>query len=126
MQTQIETEQMEEPVKRFLSGLEISTEPAVAEFDGRKVYIMVRLSGIPRETEGPWSTEKDRRRCDLIDKQIDGVTTIGETVELSELQAAFDRWIDGVSPLPIEPALRLHDRLLARVLAGSSASAKTE
>ena len=121
MQTQIETEQMEEPVKRFLSGLEISTEPAVAEFDGRKVYIMVRLSGIPRETEGPWSTEKDRRRCDLIDKQIDGVTTI---VELSELQAAFDRWIDGVSPLPIEPALRLHDRLLA--LAGSSASAKTE
>ena len=74
----------------------------------------------------PWSGETDRRRCELIDKQIDGAASIEEAVELSELQTAFDRWIDSVAPLPLEPVRRLHDQLLSRVLADSLSDPRPE
>ena len=108
---------VEEPVKQFLSGLDISTEPTVLEVNGRRVYIMVRPSGDYNNVAEPWTMEKNQRRYDLIDKQIDKTIAIEEAVELADLQMAFDLWIDTTSPLPVEPVRQLHDQLLAKMLA---------
>ncbi len=122
MRKLLETDGIEEPVKKFLSGLDISTEPTVLEVNGRRVYILVRPTSDCNNVAEPWTMEKNQRRYDLIDKQIDRTIVIEEAVELTELQMAFDQWIDSTAPLPVERVRQLHDQLLAKMLTKNSAS----
>jgi hypothetical protein len=69
-------------------------------------------------TTEEWSDAKNNRRCDLIDREIDGPPlTPAEVVELAGLQEQMLRYRQRVAPLPIEDARRLHQELLARVAA---------
>jgi hypothetical protein len=61
-----------------------------------------------------WSDERNRRRIDLIDKDIQGHITIEERAELAELQRQAVVYRDHIAPLPIEGARRLHRQLLER------------
>ena len=55
---------------------------------------------------------KDDRRCELIDKDIEGTITEPEKSELAGLQQRFHEYLDTVAPPPMEGARRLHQQLL--------------
>ena len=48
-----------------------------------------------------WTHELNARRCDLIDKEIDGSITLEECVELENLQQAMLAYRHSVAPLPL-------------------------
>jgi hypothetical protein len=54
------------------------------------------------------------RRCDLIDREIDGTLAPAEAVELKRLQAEMLRYRRRVVPLPLEDARNLLQELLAK------------
>ena len=62
--------------------------------------------------DGDWSDERNERRIELIDKDIQGRITTGERAELAELQRKAVAFRDRVAPLPIDGARRLHQQLL--------------
>jgi hypothetical protein len=59
-----------------------------------------------------WTPEKNRRRCALVDLEIEGVITPEERAELSELERQLDRHLDQVAPLPLNELRLLHSELL--------------
>jgi hypothetical protein len=61
-----------------------------------------------------WTEQKNSRRCDLIDKKIEGALTDDESHELEELQRQAREYRDRVTPLPIDGARQLHQTLLAK------------
>lgn len=63
---------------------------------------------------GPWTEEKNDRRCELIDKDIEGTISESEKSELERLQKRFHEYLDTVAPPPIEGARRVHQQLLAK------------
>ncbi len=67
------------------------------------------------QRDEPWSAEKDARRCELIDKMIQGTLQPAESRELAELQRQALEYFDRVAPPPVEGARRLHERLLKKM-----------
>jgi hypothetical protein len=61
-----------------------------------------------------WSEAKNARRCDLIDREVDGVLTFDEAAELKQLQGEMLRYRRKLAPLPIEDARKLQQELLAK------------
>jgi hypothetical protein len=61
---------------------------------------------------GEWTEEKNQRRCDLVDKEIDGTISAVEKVELAQLQAEMLAYRRKVAPLPLEELRKLHQELL--------------
>ncbi len=117
----ISADLIDEPVKRFLTALSISPEPSVVEVNGRQLFILVRSATNEPNARGPWSVEKNQRRHALIDRQVDGTISMEEALELAELNAAMDHWIDTVAPLPLDHARKIHDALVAKTLAKTPA-----
>jgi predicted DNA-binding antitoxin AbrB/MazE fold protein len=75
------------------------------------------FTGLPRGLRGTaqaWTSEKNTRRRDLIDKQIDGTLLPEEEFELGELQRQATAYRDRVAPLPIDGARKLHQELLEK------------
>jgi hypothetical protein len=70
-------------------------------------------SGAPREF-GPWTDELNARRCDLIDRQIEGIITPVELQELDGLQAQLRRYLDQNAPFDLAGAQRIHQQLLRK------------
>jgi len=62
----------------------------------------------------PWTEEKNSRRCQLIDKEIEGTLSPIETRELAQLQAAMLKYRHSVAPLPLKDLRELHQELLQR------------
>jgi len=69
-------------------------------------------TGPGRELTERWTTAENHRRCDLIDKEIQGTITETERRDLERLQRRFHEHLDRVAPPPIEGAVRLHQQLL--------------
>jgi len=67
-----------------------------------------------RHSPEEWSEEKNSRRCDLIDRQIEGDLSPEERIELEDLQRQAMAYRDRVAPLPIEGTRRLHQELLEK------------
>ena len=109
-----------EAVKRFFLSLPADSQGSVVELNGLAVACVVPVSPAPEEN-GDWTQAKNERRCDLIDKEIDGTLTPAEAVELQALQQAMLSYRNKVAPLPIAAARRLHDELLARASGGHPA-----
>ncbi len=61
-----------------------------------------------------WNDAKNDRRCDLIDKEIEGTLLPTETCELAELQRQMLAYRRKVAPLPLKEAQELHQQLLRR------------
>ena len=49
-----------------------------------------------------WTEAKNKRRCILIDKEIDGVLTLDQPIELAALQTQMLEHRRRVAPLPIK------------------------
>lgn len=68
----------------------------------------------PDEGNEAWTEEKNVRRCDLIDKQIEGTIAPAELRELDELQSQLRRHLDEVAPFDLAGAQRIHRQLLQK------------
>jgi hypothetical protein len=63
---------------------------------------------------GPWTDEKNRRRADLVDRQIAGTLTDEEQTELEGLQHQMRAYREQVAPLDLEATRRLHAELMEK------------
>jgi hypothetical protein len=64
--------------------------------------------------EGEWNETKNARRCELIDKDIQGKLSLEEQQELDSLTQQFRAYRHRVAPLPLEGARKLHQQLLEK------------
>src|SRR5205823_1100757 len=103
----------DEAVKRFFLSLAADSEGFVVELNGLALACLVPVAMAP-EDHGEWTKAKNERRCDLIDKEIEGTLTPAEAVELQALQRAMLAYRNKVAPLPIAAVRKLHDELLAK------------
>lgn len=86
-----------------------------AERLGRIRTAIHHLSMLEHAAEShEWTEEKNARRCELIDKEIEGTLTPWERIELEDLQRQAVEHVDRVAPLDHEGARRLHQQLLAK------------
>ena len=57
-----------------------------------------------------WNDAKNDRRCELIDKEIEGTLLPSEKREVEELQRQMLAYRRKVAPLPLEEVLENHRR----------------
>ena len=105
------------PVKCFLESLATDPEGVVVEVGDRRAFIIVRPAVSSEQLDEPWTDAKNRRRANLIDKEIDGTITPMEVVELADLQQHMYRFVDTVAPLPLGDVQQLQKRLLRKATA---------
>jgi hypothetical protein len=114
--THINLETQPEVVRQFVLALSASPDGIVLEFAGRPVVCVVpppkSLNGADGEG-AKWTDEKNRRRCELIDRKYDHGLSPAEEAELALLQDAMHRLLDQVAPLPLDAARKLHQELLS-------------
>jgi hypothetical protein len=106
--THVNLDTQPEVVRQFVLGLSVTTDGVILESAGRPVACVVPppKSSNGSTTEGAeWTDEKNRRRCELIDRKYDHGLTPAEEAELAVLQDAMYRFIDQVAPLPLGAAL---------------------
>mgnify|MGYP006969417266 CR=1 FL=1 len=63
---------------------------------------------------GQWTAEGERRRRELIDKDIAGIISDEERSELIHLDRLANEHFDRIAPPPTDGAQRLHARLLKK------------
>lgn len=108
----------DESVKRFV--LTLAREPLgfVLELAGKPVaQVMPPPVGQNGTSLAPddWTDLKNERRCELIDREIDGTLNIDEQNELEDLQEQMLRHRHRVAPLPLAYARHLLEQLETRV-----------
>ena len=101
-----------EAVKRFVLSLPVDASGSVLELEGRAVACVVPIAAEPGPANGAWSEAKNARRCELIDKEIDGTLAAGEAMELHLLQREMLAYRRKVAPLPLAEARQLRQELL--------------
>jgi hypothetical protein len=114
-----------EAVKRFFLSLPVDADGSLIELNGQAVARVFAIGKDGNGAElhpGPWTEAKNKRRCELIDKEIDDRLTSEETIELETLERQIDRHLRTVAPLPLEDARRLHRELLAKAEAARKPS----
>ncbi len=136
MTTSLEIEQDREPsanrvgwnmlpeeMRQFLRNLASMPDGAVIEDGGRPLF---RVLPYPRPSSGveglEWTSQDNQRRCDLIDKDLDGRLTPNERIELTTLEGRLDKHIDAITPLPLEPLRLLHQKLLDKASVANGTS----
>jgi hypothetical protein len=112
----VKLDAQEESVKRFVLALTLDGGGSVLEHNGKAVACVIPA---PRPIRGEataveWTEQKNTRRCELIDREIDGVLTPEEVVELRQLQDEMLRYQNKVAPWPIQAARQLHQELLKK------------
>lgn len=110
----IPLDSQDEAVKQFFLSLPVSAQGSVVELNGHALACVVPASSSSVEKNGVWTEAKNDRRCDLIDKEIEGTLTAAEAVELQGLQQAMLNYRRRVAPLPLEAARQLHQQLLEK------------
>src|SRR5262245_44429579 len=115
--THLNLDTQPEVVRQFVLALTASPEGVALESAGRVVACVVPPPQPPPGLGSPdqeWTEEKNRRRCELIDRKYDRGLSLPEEAELALLQDALYRHIDKVAPLPLEAARDLHQELLQK------------
>jgi hypothetical protein len=113
----VELSRQGEAVKQFFLALPVNPEGAVVELDG---HALARVLPLPNGAKsatlhpGPWTSEKNARRCELVDREIDGILTSEEVAELQVLQQQFFQERRRLAPIPLKDLRELHDTLLAK------------
>jgi hypothetical protein len=70
-----------------------------------------------------WTDVKNRRRAQLVDRQIAGTLTGDEEAELQLLQQYMRAYRDRVAPLPLEDTRQLHAQLMEKARQAQSRKA---
>ena len=118
----INLDTLPEPVRQLIRGLGAPPEGSVFEENGRPVFRLtpVHPPSNGTDSDGEWTEAKDRRRCDLIDREIDGTLTAAERAELEDLQGQMLRHRHRVAPLPLAHAAQLLEDLERKAAAAGS------
>jgi hypothetical protein len=113
---QVKLDAQEESVKRFVLALSVETGGSVLELNGQALACVVPAPKPVKGETAPvkWTEQKNTRRCELIDQEIDGALTPQEIVELVQLQDEMLRYQNQVAPWPIQSARQLHKKLLKK------------
>ena len=61
-----------------------------------------------------WNDKLNARRCELIDRKLQGLLETDELDELIQLQNSLRKHIRAVAPLPLAAARKLHAELLSK------------
>ncbi len=112
----VKLDAQEESVKRFVLALTVDPGGSVLELNGQAVACVVPA---PKPVTGASTSverteQKNTRRCELIDREIDGVLTPEEVVELRQLQDEMLRYQNKVAPWPTRGARHLHQELFKK------------
>jgi hypothetical protein len=111
----IRWETIPEPTRQFIRSIVLSPEGAIIEEDGRPSYRVIAYpKSSPDAMNSEWTPADNQLRCDLIDKQIDGVITPDERVLLESLQQRLSNYVNKVAPLPLEQLRKMHHELLEK------------
>jgi arylsulfatase A-like enzyme len=111
----INLDTQDEAVKRFFLALPIEPGGSVITLNGHAFVHVLPVgtnTGSAATEDGAWTDAKNSRRCDLIDKEIEGTIAPEEVREVYALQQEMLRYRRRVAPLPLEDARRLHQELL--------------
>ena len=111
--TQIELDNEPQAVRDFFLRLPPNEGETVLSLRGRPVArVTPERRSIPVvPADGEWTDQMNRRRHELVDKQIANTLTPAEAAELADLQVGFDRFLDRVAPLPIDYARQILSRV---------------
>jgi hypothetical protein len=113
----IELNRQGEAVKQFFLTLPADPDGSVVELDGRAVARVLPLENGSRSATlhtGPWTDAKNTRRCELVDREIDGILTPEEAAELQILQQQFFQERRRLAPIALKDLRELHQTLLAK------------
>jgi hypothetical protein len=112
----VKVDGQDEAVKQFVLALTLDPGGSILELNGKAVACVVPAPKTVRgqPASGKWTDQKNARRCELIDREIDDVLTPEELVELQQLQDEMLRYQSRVAPWPIQAARRLHKKLLKK------------
>lgn len=93
----------------FLESSQAFTEASEMASLGENVRIL-----FDRPDRLVWNDAKNDRRCDLIDKEIEGTLFGAEKRELETLQKQMRAYRRKVAPLPLKEVRELHQHLLKK------------
>jgi hypothetical protein len=113
----IELNRQGEAVKQFFLTLPVDPDGSVVELDGHALARVLPLKNGAKSATllpGPWSDSKNARRCELVDREIDGILTPEEAVELQALQEQFFQERRRLAPVALRDLRELHQTLLAK------------
>jgi hypothetical protein len=85
------------------------------------VELFGRVAVERRLVTAAWNDELNHRRFELVDKEIQGSLTPGESLELAGLTRIMRDHVDSEANLPFEGARALHRKLLQSESMGDSA-----
>ncbi len=105
--THVSLDNQNESIKQFVLSLSVDRRGSVVELEGKEVLRAFPPDNGEAPKEQDWTNAKNNRRCDLIDREIDGTITAGEAKELENLQEQMLRYRHRVAPLPLAYAGRL-------------------
>jgi len=93
----------DESVKKFVLSLPVDPQGSILELNGWPIVCVLPAS-VVSDDDGPWTEEKNKRRCDLIDRKYAAHLGPVEAIELAQLQEQMLRHRQRVAPLPLEDA----------------------
>ncbi|HET6879330.1 MAG TPA: hypothetical protein VFI31_04215 [Pirellulales bacterium] len=119
----IDLKSHEEVIQQFFLALPPDPEGSVVELNGKAVARITPLNAVAAEKceDGTaWSDLKNARRCELVDREIEGTLLPHEVVELALLQQQMLTERRRLAPVALNDLRRLHQELLAKAeLAGN-------
>jgi hypothetical protein len=112
----VKLDAQDEAVKEFVLALAVDQGGSVLELNGKAVTCVVPAPkpGKGKTSSVKWTEQKNTRRCELIDREIDGVLTLEEAIELQQLQDELLSYQNKVAPWPIQAARQLQQELLKK------------
>jgi hypothetical protein len=115
-----------EAIKQFFLSLPVDREGALVELNGQALACLVPIAAGDNghADDEEWTSARNDRRCQLIDRKYDRGLTPSEEVELAALQAAMYRHVDRVAPLPLNATRKLHQVLVEKAIQARARTAR--
>jgi hypothetical protein len=105
----------EEAIRQFFLALPADPEGSVVELNGKAVARITPLNAATAD-EGQggtaWNDQRNARRCELVDREIEGTLLADEAGELAVLQQQMLAERRRLAPVPLNDLRRLHQELL--------------
>ncbi len=107
----IDVDVKDESVLRFILSLPANPDGTQLRVNGKTLF-RVFPEVTPEHLIYPeWTSERNARRCALIEKEIRSEITADEAIELEELQCQLRRYRRNIAPLPLAETRRMFDEL---------------
>lgn len=109
--THVSLDNLSESTKQFILSLSVELRGSVLELGGKEVLRVYPPNCDYQAVGDDWTDAKNERRCELIDKEIDGSISAAEAAELEDLQEQMLRYRHRIAPLPLARARKLLEEL---------------